>query len=519
MSALDAYISPKRARQLLLPGAMLLAAGAGVLTVRMGLLIPGALIGLPVAAICLAVLFQYPRVGIVAFIVYCFLVMTICRHIKGVPFGLGIDGLLIILWLAIFFHRSKKVADWSRVSNDLCRMAVAWFVINILEIGNPAGASILGWYYEMRGTTLYWFLSVPLVMMLFYRLRDLRLFLILVLFFSAVGAVYGIKQKILGPDAAEQLWLDTGAAKTHILFGVLRVFSYYSEAAQFGASQAHIAVVSLVLAVGPFKWWKRVLFAIVSGLTFYGMLISGTRGAMFVLIPGIFIYLMLSKQTKVLILGGALAGGAFFVLKYTTIGNNNPSVARMRTSLDPNDPSLQVRMRNQAKLHDYMGPRPFGGGVGVIGMWGEKYNGDKYLSTIPPDSYFVKIWAEYGIVGFIIWMSMMLYTLGKSCGIVWNCRDPLLRQKLMALTAGFTGVFLASYGNEVMNQMPSAMIVYVGWVFIFRGPQLDKELAEAARAAALASAPVPALAQPGSRVAGLLPARPAYLPPHTSQAA
>ena len=109
-------------------------------------------------------------------------------------------------------------------------------------------------------------------------------------------------------------------------------------------------------------------------------------------------------------------------------------------------------------------------------MWGEKYNSDKYLSTIAPDSYFVKVWAMYGIVGFLIWFGMMLYILGKSCGIIWKTRDPLLRQKLLALTAGYSGILMGSYGNEVMNQMPSAMIIYIGWVFVFLGPKLDKEL-------------------------------------------
>ncbi|WP_216688913.1 O-antigen ligase family protein [Hymenobacter siberiensis] len=476
--SLPISFSPALGSLLLLPGAVLLALGTGWLASRMGIMIPGLLVGLPIAVLCLALLFQHPRLGVVAFIGYCFLVMTINRHLKGAPFGLGMDAILVLVWLAVIFHRNREVADWSRVNNDLCKLGLAWFVITVLEIVNPAGASILGWYYEMRGTTFYWFLSVPLAMMLFYRAKDLKLFLTLVIFFSVAGALYGLKQKAFGPDVAEQFWLDSGAAKTHILFGVLRVFSYYSEAAQFGASQAHICVVCLVLALGPFKWWKRVIFGLASALCLEGMLISGTRGAMFVLIAGVFMYLVLSKQVKVLVLGGALAVGAFGVLKYTTIGNASPSVARMRTSLDPNDPSLQVRLRNQARLREYLGPRPFGGGVGVIGMWGEKYNADKYLSTIAPDSYFVKVWAMYGIVGFLIWFGMMLYILGKSCGIVWRIRDPLLRQKLLALTAGFMGILMGSYGNEVMNQMPSAMIVYIGWAFVFLGPALDKGYAE-----------------------------------------
>jgi len=459
-------------RYALLLAAAVAALVAGWLTSRLGPLVPGLLIGLPVAAFFVVLVFLRPRIGFVTYIIYCFLMMALNRHIPGVPFGLGMDGLLLLTLVAVLFHRSEEI-NWSRTRNDLCRLSLAWFIINILEIGNPAGASVVGWYYEMRGTTLYWVMTVPLCYMVFYRRQDLRLFLIVVISFSVLAALYGIKQKVIGVDAMEQRWLDEGAARTHILFGQLRVFSFYSEAAQFGASQAHVGLVCLVLALGPFAWWLRGLLGVSSLLILNGMLISGTRGALFVLIVGVLVYLLLSKQVKILVLGGAVAFGAFFLLKYTTIGNTNAGIARMRTALDPNDPSLQTRLRNQAILRDYMASRPFGGGVGVIGAWGEKYNPDKFLSTIPPDSYFVKVWAMYGIIGFVIWFGIVLYILGKCAGIVWKVQDPELRQILLALTAGYSGVLLSSFGNEVINQMPSALITYLSWVFIFRGPEFD----------------------------------------------
>jgi hypothetical protein len=32
---------------------------------------------------------------------------------------------------------------------------------------------------------------------------------------------------------------------------------------------------------------------------------------------------------------------------------------------------------------------------------------------------------------------------------------------------------MCSYGNEIMNQEPSSLILYTSWVFVFLGPQLD----------------------------------------------
>lgn len=454
-------------------GAVAGALAAGWLVSQGGLVGSATLLLGPLVLAFVLLVFYYPRAGFITFIIYCFAVMVINRHIPDVPFGLGMEALLLLTWVAVAFHQSGEYR-WSLLHNDLCQLTLAWGVLTVLELGNPAGASPVGWFYEMRGSMLYWLLTVPLAYLLFNRRRDLRTFLILIIGLSVLGTLYGIKQHLLGVDRMEQAWLDAGAYRTHVIWGQLRVFSFFSEAAQFGSSQAHVGLICLILALGPYATWKRVLLAGAALVLLYGMLISGTRGALFVVAAGGFLYLALSKQVKILFIGVLLAGAAFGVLKYTYIGNGNVNIVRLRTSLNPNDPSLQVRMKNQAILREYLASRPFGGGVGTIGIWGVTYNPGKFLSAIAPDSYFVKVWAEYGIIGFLIWLGISLYVLGKCCGIVWRIRDPGLRQQLLALTAGYGGILVCSYGNEIMNQMPSAMIIYISWVFVFLGPKLDQ---------------------------------------------
>jgi len=449
---------------------MLLALVVGWLTARTGIAIPGLLIALALAVPFLIALFGQPRIGVLAVLVYCF-VLFLTRELGGsIPYGMAVDGILVLSWVAVAFTHERY--DWQNINNDLCLVSAGWFLLNILEIANPAGSSLLGWYQEMRSTTLYWFLSVPLAMLLFNQRKDLNLFLFLIIGLSVLGALNGLKQLYIGLFPGEQAFLDENT-KTHLLWGKLRVFSFYSDAGQFGASQAHILVVALVLALGPFKPWKRVLLAAAAAILLVGMLISGTRGALFALMIGIAFALLISKNIKVFVLGTLLALGAFYVLKYTKIGDSNYNIYRMRTALDPEDASFNVRLQNQQVLRDYLSSRPLGGGVGSIGNSGIHYNAGTYLSTVPPDSYWVKVWAMYGIVGFTIWLGIMLYILGKCCGIVWRIRDPLLRTKLIALTAGFAGSLFASYGNEVINFMPSAIVVYLSWAFVFRGPQLD----------------------------------------------
>ncbi|KQS32297.1 O-antigen ligase family protein [Pedobacter sp. Leaf194] len=410
-------------------------------------------------------------------LVYCFIYWLLARELAiNFPVGILIEVLFLLAFIVAIFTLPK--ANWKNLNNDLFYLFLFWFVLSLLEVANPAGANVMGWLKEIRSAAEYPMLIVMLYFIIFTTNKDLNNFLIIIVVLSTIAALDGVKQLHIGLSRGDNAFLNSGGAQTHILFGRLRVFSFYSEAAQFGASQAHMCLVALVLALGPIKKKIKILLFICSGLMFYGMLISGTRGALFALVPGAFLAIILSKKFKVLIFGGAVAVLFLCVLKFTYLGNGNYQIYRLRSALNPDDPSLKVRMVSQQKLKDYMSGMPFGGGLGVIGANGMEYNRDKFLSKIQPDSYWVKIWAMYGIFGFTIWISMNMYILGKCCGIVWRIKDEGLKIKGIALTSGFGGILFCSYGNEVINTMPSAIIVCASLVFVYIMPKLDKELSD-----------------------------------------
>lgn len=454
--------------------AILISLGICFFVVDMG-------IGLPIAVTALCGLIaiqisfiQNTKMAVWLMIFYAFTFGILGREVGGAPFGILQEGILLLGWLTLIFTADRH--DWKLLDNDLVILLTVWFLISVFEVVNPAGASPRGWLQEIRAAALYPFLIVPIGFLVLKKNRDLNIFLYMILGLSLLASLNGLKQLYIGPSSGEQRFLDEGGAVTHILFGKLRVFSFYSDAGQFGASQAHIGLMALILALGPFKIWKRIVLFIASMFMIYGMLISGTRGALFALIVGIFLAILLSKNFRVMIIGGVVACMFLFVLKYTSIGNGNYQIYRLRSALDPQEASLNVRLNNQKVLRDYLGSRPFGGGLGVIGVWGEEYNKDKFLAHVQPDSYWVKVWAMYGIVGFIVWFGIMMYILGKCCGLVWNIKDKRLRIKAVALTSGYAGILFCSYGNEVINTAPSSFVVYISWVFVFLSPKLDEEL-------------------------------------------
>lgn len=442
--------------------------------VDVGIALPAAVIGTACLVAAQISFIQNPKLIIWTMVVFCFTFGILGREVGGFPYGILQEGIMLLGWLTLMFTNDRY--DWSLMNNDLVKLLLIWFIFCFLEAGNPEHASLQGWLQEIRAAALYPLLVVPMAFLLVRSNKDLNTFIYLILGLSLLASINGLKQLYVGPSPGEQRFLDNGGAITHILWGKLRVFSFYSDAGQFGASQAHLGLVAFILCLGPFKFWKKLVLFIVAIIMIYGMLISGTRGALFALVVGGFLAIAMSKKFKVIIIGGFIAMSLLFVLKYTTLGNNNYQIFRLRSAFDPKEASLNVRLTSQRILREYLSSRPIGGGMGVIGVWGETYNADKFLSTIQPDSYWVKLWAMCGIVGFTLWFCIMLYILGKCCGIIWNIKDEKLKIKALALTAGFAGILFCSYGNEVINTAPSSFVVYFSWVFVFIIPSLEQEL-------------------------------------------
>ncbi|MEZ4981712.1 MAG: O-antigen ligase family protein, partial [Saprospiraceae bacterium] len=344
----------------------------------------------------------------------------------------------------------------------------------LLELGNPEMVSGMAWFYAMRAVGFYQMLVLGLVYLFVNDKSFLDKFLKVISWLSVAGTIWGLKQMIIGTDAAEEYWLFVeGYADTHVLVGVLRVFSFYSDAGQFGASQAQLALMAGIIAIGPGKWSTRLFYVFIALITFVGFGISGTRGALAVPAGGAIAYLVVSRNFKLLIAGILAMGISFYFLKYTYALQGVEQVRRMRTALNVDDPSLQVRLQNQIKFGNYLASRPFGGGIGSAGYWGYRFSPHTFLANTATDSYYVKIWAETGIIGISLHLAMFGFFLGKGGVIIWHLRDPILRQKIIALYSGVVGILLSSYGNQVFSQMPTGIIMYISIPLIFISPKFD----------------------------------------------
>ena len=396
-----------------------------------------------------------------------FLPQQLNRYVHSLPYGFMVESILLLTYVVLFFKHFKKL-DFSRAKNPVVILMLLWMAYIVLQLGNPQAPSKMAWAYAMRGIALFQLLLIPLVFILFKTKKDLINFVTFYFILSLLGILWAIKQHTTGLTQTEIAGLlASGGYKTHVLFGKLRVFSIYFDAGTFGAAMGHLCIISALLYIGPFKKLYKTIFLIVALASFYAMMVSGTRGALAVPGIGAMVYVILIKNIKYITLGVTVMAFTFIFLKFTTIGHSNYDVQRLRTALDPEDSSLNVRLKNRQRLSVYLEGKPFGGGVGSVGGWGQQFSPGTWLANFPPDGLYTRIRAETGIVGYSIYLIVWLYILYLGFKACWNMKNPKYKSLATAFLAGYAGILASNYGNEVMTQYPNNHITFITLAFIF----------------------------------------------------
>ncbi len=456
---------------------VMIAVIAGVLMAKGGVKTAVMLVAMLPVLFFLNRVFNNPPIGIYTLLIFAFLAIGLTRYIQGVPLGLSIDGFMVVTILGFFFKYFHVRIDFQQINRDIVYLLFFWFLYILMQLGNPQALSRTAWFYAMRGVALYSMLLIPIALFTFNRIRYMMGFLYLWGVFTILATLVGLKQEYIGLDSAEQYWLDTVGAVTHIILGKLRIFSFFSDAGQFGAAQAAAGVVGLLVASTIKGMRNRIFFLTMGFLGLWGMFLSGTRGAMIVPMIGGVVYIILRKNLRVIIIGGFLMAVVYVFFAHTYIGDSNYQIARMRTAFRPTeDASYQVRLENRAILKEYLSNKPFGGGVGSAGNWGQRFSPQGYLAQIATDSWYVQIWAETGIVGLFIHVFILSYIMIKGFYLIlFKVRNPELAGILGAVHAGFAGIVGASYGNGVLGQIPTGPLIYLSWAFVFMSQQFDRE--------------------------------------------
>lgn len=458
---------------------------------RYGLAAGAAIAAAPLALCGVWFALRNPAVAMLGMFAANYYIMVLTRYMHDKPFGVILDALLAFNLLLLLLQAMVKKVEWRRARTSLTLVSAIWLAYCCLELVNPESVSPAGWFMAVRSLAIYFFLTVVLTQITMARYKYLKYMLALWSVLTLTAIAKAFIQKYVGFNDAENYWLFVlGGHTTHLIRTGVRYFSFFSDAANFGASMGLSMVVFSIAGLYYRNPWMKLYFFAVAALACYGMLISGTRSALAVPFVGYALFVLLSRNIKMIAAGSLVLIGAFVFLNFTTWGSGNAIVRRARSAFNTQDASFQVRLENQAKLRELMKDKPFGAGLGHGGGKAKTFAPDAPLSQIPTDSWYVMIWVETGIVGLLLHLGVLFYILGWGAyQVVFRLRDVQLRGLTTALICGISGIVVMAYGNEVLGQIPTGVILYMGMGFIFLAPRFDRELAEAE--AAKTAAPLP----------------------------
>lgn len=457
-----------------LTGAVIL----GVVITRGGTIVAGGLIVSPLVLLFAALCFKRPQIGLFACLLLGFFLFShslgalIVKATGGAfSIGLTLDGCLLIALLGVLLGDTKK--GLYRLHNPLMYILSFWMLYNVFQLVNPLAVSREPWFFTVRGFALYWFQVTVIGLVCLTQRSDLKRFIKLWLICCVVQALWSFKQQYIGLTGEEVDWLENFGKSTHVLHGFLRSFSLCSDAGQFGAIMAHATLFALIRMLDEPVFRKKAGYALLAGVFFWGFAVAGSRGPLIVLGVGFAVYLILKRNVLVLLVGTVVGAGAFGVLKFTNIGQSNYQVQRIRSALDPEDQSLQLRLYNQRMFAQYMASRPFGIGLGLAGDSGKKYT-SSIVTEQGIDSWYVKIWVETGVVGLVIHVISLLLIAILGFRKIWHLHDPNLRSIMSGLLCGYVGIMFANYGNQLFGQSPTCFVIYLSIIFFVNSDRFDQ---------------------------------------------
>lgn len=434
---------------------------------------------LPLVAMLVLATFHHSMFAFWALMFFNYLIQWHSFPSLGIPTSAMNELLeIVLIGLAIIDVNNAK---FHRMGNVMFMGLVIWAAYCTLEVINDTcslGIQFSSWYTGAR-MMAYQLLYVFTVFTLYISGPKVFIrYLYVWAGFALFAAFWVWKQDNIGLTAAENAFIMGRGFSTHIINGgtTMRLFSVYSDAANFGVGTAATSVAFVIFGITS-KIKKHKYFFLATGLIcLWAMFPSGTRTATFCAIAGFAMFVILSKSFKIAIPAGIILVLFYCILAFTTIGNGNAQIRRMRSGFNKDDASMGARADNQKVMKKYLAEAPFGIGLGM-GMDNVPANNKfRKMATIPPDSEYVFIWIRTGAVGISLFLFTTIIMFSGACWIVlFRLRSSSLRGFGAGFCCAFVAIQLGGYANQVLMQFPNCLIFYGGLTIVYSLPWFEDE--------------------------------------------
>jgi len=438
---------------------------------------------IPLLVLIVIAIFNYRMSAFWALIVINYIVIWHSAPLpQGIPTSLYNEAIeIVLLTIAII---DIKEARFERCANIMLFSLIIWCGFCTLEVLNDTcgiGINVGAWYTTARSIA-YQLMYAFLVFTLYISNPKILIKYLYVWGGLALFAAFWVwKQKYIGFTDAENIWLQGRGRSTHILYGgtLIRYFSIFSDAANFGIGIASTAVAFIIFGITSRIKKCKYFFLITGAVCAWAVFPSGTRTAIACLIAGFIIYIFLSKSFKIAIPITIAFTLFIFILAFTDIGNSNQSIRRMRSAFDRNDASANARTINQAAMKKYLAEAPWGIGMAVGYKNIPANNKYTFMATVPPDSEYVFIWIHTGIIGITIFLICTAIMIFGACWIVlFRLKSPSLRGIGAGFCCAMVSQQLGGYGNQVLMQFPNCLVFYGGLTIVYVLPYIENEWIE-----------------------------------------
>lgn len=401
----------------------------------------------------------------------------------GIPISMY-NEMIELLLIGIAIIDARQSPHFERMGSLMLLSISVWCGFCTIELLNDTcnlGINAGNWYSGAR-MMAFQLLYAYIVFVLYITTPErLSKYIKLLAILSLFSVFWTWKQINIGFTPLENAWMQNVGRTTHILNGgtLIRYFSTHNDAANYGINAGCLAALFFIIAITTKIKKDRIFYLITGVLVTWGMFQSGTRTALFCLIIGFAVFLVLSKSVKIMVPCAILGGIMMVLLMFTDIGNGNQQIRRMRSAFDKNDASSNVRAINQEAIRKYIKDAPWGIGLGA--GYDNVPSNNKYrkLSTIPPDSEYVFIWVHTGRIGITVFLITTAIMFLGACAIVFF---RIKSRSLLGIGAGFCGAFagiqLGGYGNQVLMQFPNCLIFYGGLAIVYILPYIEPEWIE-----------------------------------------
>lgn len=360
------------------------------------------------------------------------------------------EALLIILLVFTFGAFLQTNRTMPGIKHLLSAFFVLGLALTVTDMTN--------WQASVEGfRSVYQYLIAFL--MGFYLLKsveDLDKLLKGLVLIGFVAGAYGVLQVVVGVKTPEA-WVQEGETIT------TRAFSFVTSPNVLGSYMALIVPVAAGLFMKATKGIEKWLWAAITLTSLLALLLTGSRGAWFALAFAIFVccYIWKKRIAGYLVLAGIIGMVALFFVPESVpmVGTVKNRIFTLFTSDYFEASSQGGRVERWGKAYDQMRVEPlFGAGLGHHGG----AVAARRFGTTYTDSYFFKSLAEYGLIGTIMLVGLILSMLRYSARAVSKMHGSPHFFSVLGVLGGLVAVAAHNFAENIF-EVPFMALYF--WLF------------------------------------------------------